>query len=72
MLRIHTFFDIKHLQVAWITNAASSHGGRVRKRPLISAAPVEIFQVSGKKILNHTSKAIIFTRKNNYIPPKLV
>jgi len=60
MLRGHTFFDIKHLQIAWVANAASSHGGRVRKRQRISAS-VEIFQVSAKKNLFHTCNAIIFT-----------
>jgi hypothetical protein len=46
MLRVHIFFDIKHLQIAWVANAASSHGGRVPKRRRISAS-VEIYQVSG-------------------------
>jgi len=50
MFRVHTFFDIRHLQIAWVANAASSHGGRVSKRPRISAS-VEILQVSAKKSL---------------------
>jgi len=62
MLRGHTFFDIKHLQIAWVANAASFHGGRVRKRPCISVS-IEIFQVSAKKkYLSHACNAIIFTR----------
>lgn len=48
MLGVYTFFDIKHLQIAWVANAVSSHGGRVRKRLHISAS-VEIFQNSAKK-----------------------
>lgn len=42
MLRVHTFFDIKLLQIAWVANVVSSHGGRFRKRPCISAS-VEFF-----------------------------
>jgi hypothetical protein len=48
MLRVNTFFDIKHLQIARVANVVSSHGGRVRKRLRISAS-VENFQVSAKK-----------------------
>ena len=57
MLRVHTFLDITHLEIAWVANAANSYGGRVSKRPRISAS-VENVQVSGGGN-SHTCNAII-------------
>lgn len=59
MLRVHTFFDIKHLQIAWVANAA--YGGRVRKRPRISAS-VEIYQVSERKKISPIPVMQLFLR----------